>query len=280
MTDPARFVEVRIGVARGLEELAAEAFCAPPFTALATGDGVVVGHVSQALDSPALRSELEARLASLGATSIEFVELPAQDFEPRNRAFRVGRLCIVPRGAAPRLRPTDVALALDPAGAFGTGRHPTTRACLRLLQRLPLAGARVLDAGTGSGILAVAAAKLGAEFAIGFDVDPNSRPTAEALAAENGVAGRTRFLDGGFEDLPGDVGLCDGLVANLYLDLLIDHARDLAARLEAGGWFVLSGVRAKEEATLRAALDRAGLAVERAQIVARWIAMSGRKPRA
>ena len=148
----------------------------------------------------------------------------------------MGRLCVVPEWSADasRTRPDDVPLLFEPGGAFGSGRHPTTRMCLRALQA-PLAGGRerrsgpvrVLDAGSGSGILAVAARLLGADEALGFDVDPHARRYAAQLAARNGVDA-CEFRTGGFECLTDRDVDFDGLVANLYSDLLQEHAAALA----------------------------------------------------
>src|SRR4029079_11480209 len=141
-------------------------------------------------------------------------------------------------------------IELEPGGAFGTGRHPTTRALLLGLQERLAVGARARDpgtrhrvlarardAGTGNGVLAFAALVLGAERAVAFDNDPNALPYADELARKNRVRARLQLRQGGFEVL-GERDLAfDVVLANLYADLIQSHAADLARRLRPGGWF-------------------------------------------
>lgn len=235
-------------------------------------------------------AELRARLAGLakrtGAPELDGLTPFLRDIPPEDWAnswkktwkpFRVGRLCVVAphRRGAPRAG--DLVLELEPGGTFGTGRHPTTRACLALAQELVRPGARVLDAGTGTGILAVAAALLGARSAFGFDVDESSRPAAEELARRNGAADRCAFRTGGFEVLGERAEPFDGLFANLYSDLLQRHARDLAEQLVPGGWAALSGCPAEHLAPTLAALESAGLAAREVRRRGRWCTVSARR---
>lgn len=108
-------------------------------------------------------------------------------------------LPVVPEG-------DEVVVSLDPESAFGSGEHGSTRAAMTLLERHLVPGDRVLDFGSGSGILAIAAAKLGATSAIGIEVDDESHPIAEANAEKNGVSDRVTFLIGD----AGDLGILAG----------------------------------------------------------------------
>ena len=206
--------------------------------------------------------------------------LPAEDFASSWRKawkpFRVGRLCVLARWSRVRERPGEPALWLEPGAAFGTGRHATTRMCLRLLQERLRPGERILDAGQGSGILAVAGARLGARSALGFDVDPSAVRCAQELARENGVSERCEFRPGSFEVLAEGDGPFDGVLANLYADLIQAHARDLRACLRPGGWFVLSGCTVQSEETTRNAISAAGLHLEETRRIGRWAAFAGR----
>ena len=156
------------------------------------------------------------------------------------------RLWIVPSWcAAPE--PSAINVTLDPGLAFGTGSHPTTRLCLEwLVRELPRA-ASVLDYGCGSGILAIAAAKLGASRVVGVDVDPHAVGAAQANAAANGVA--VAFM------LPDGLGVeaFDVVVANILANPLCLLAPALAARVCPGGRIVLSGVLADQAAGVAAA---------------------------
>ncbi len=259
------WTQVSIHVTPGLEELAAEAFCQPPFTGITVEDGRVVTYLSSANDSAATRDELRARLVALGALGVEFAAMPEQEFEKAWRAFRVGRIAIVPRRSSPKLRRSDIPLRLDPGGAFGTGRHGSTRGCLALEQRYVRQGERVLDAGSGSGILAVAAALLGASEVLGFD-----------LAAENGVADRCVFLRCGFDDLPDDATGFDGLLANLYLDLIDGYLPMLRRRIRPEAWFIVSGIRFTERDRVRGLLAAQRFAIEVESRRGKWLTLAGR----
>jgi ribosomal protein L11 methyltransferase len=134
-----------------------------------------------------------------------------------------GGVVVAPTHRPATLRAGQQVVWLDPGMAFGTGHHETTRLALEALGRLPLAGRRVLDVGAGSGLLAIAADKLGAADAWGLDVDPDTVPVARANALLN--RSRARFEAGGFGELPVDPPV-DVLVANLYAEL---HAAFLPA---------------------------------------------------
>lgn len=156
------------------------------------------------------------------------------------------RLWIVPSWCDPPV-PSAINVTLDPGLAFGTGSHPTTRLCLEWLARELPSGASVLDYGCGSGILAIAAAKLGAGRVTGIDVDPQAVDAARANAAANDVVAAFTFPDG-----LGAVAF-DVVVANILANPLRLLAPALAARVRAGGRIVLSGVLADQAAEVAAA---------------------------
>lgn len=165
-----------------------------------------------------------------------WVALTQAQFEP----IRVtDRLWIVPSWHdAPD--PAAVNLVLDPGMAFGTGSHPTTWLCLEWLTRQALAGKRLLDYGCGSGILGIAALRLGSAQALGVDIDDKALQAAQANAARNGVAlhlqHSARALDGRF----------DFVIANILTNPLCVLAPLLAGRVAPGGWLALSGVLAAQ----------------------------------
>lgn len=299
---PLGWTEVLVLAPEAWGELVAEALAVGPCTSVAFGapslgtepapDGweYVRTYVAAPDDTPRLRRSIEAALARLaeatGADELaglrpRFRPLPPEDWatswRKAWRPFRVGRLAVVEPERTRALRAGDVRLALEPGGAFGTGRHPTTRACLRFLQTWPLADARVLDAGCGSGILAVAAALLGAREAAGFDLDPHALPYAEALAAENAAGPRCRFAAGGFEVVERLAPPFDFVLANLYADLIEAHAADLAAALGPGGRFAVSGCVRDKRGRVEAALAAAGLRVDHRLTRGRWDAFEGRR---
>ena len=144
--------------------------------------------------------------------------------------------------------PRAVSLILDPGLAFGTGTHPTTALCLGWLAGQPLAGQTVIDYGCGSGILAIAALKLGAARAVGVDLDPHALQASRENAARNGVAERYEALAP--EKLPPDVH-ADLVAANILAATLIELAPELAARVESGGRIGLSGLLAEQTDDVR-----------------------------
>jgi ribosomal protein L11 methyltransferase len=162
----------------------------------------------------------------------DWVRLTQSQFEPIAIA---PRLWIVPTWAvAPD--PNAINLVLDPGAAFGTGSHPTTRLCLRWLERQVRGGERVLDYGCGSGILAIAALLLGAASARGVDIDPQALVAARANARQNGVAAE-------FSAPGGEIGFdADVVVANILANPLIALAPLLAAANREGGHVALSGI--------------------------------------
>ncbi len=142
-----------------------------------------------------------------------------------------------------------IVLALDPGMAFGTGLHPTTQQCLEALSTLTLAGRSLLDVGTGSGILAIAAAKRGAGPIVAVDSDELAVAAARENAARNGVAVDVRH--GSAADV---AGTFDAVVANLVGPALCQLASDLRARLRSGGTLVAAGIVGEAEAEVRDAL--------------------------
>ena len=151
-----------------------------------------------------------------------------------------------------------VKLLLDPGLAFGTGGHETTSLCLEALDELTAGGERVLDIGTGSGILAIAALKLGAASAEGVDIDPVAVRTACENAALNGVADRFVGLEGDLSDKAS--GRYDIITANIVANAIIARAPAVPALLAAGGRFIASGIIDSRADEVAAALTAAGLA--------------------
>jgi ribosomal protein L11 methyltransferase len=173
---------------------------------------------------------------------------------------RIGRVVVVPSWASEPLGPDEVAVELDPGMAFGTGMHPTTRGCLALLQTIAPMPARVLDVGCGSGILAIAALRLGAHRADGLDTDPLAVEATLANAERNGLAERVTATVG---SLPEEASSRYPLIlANLVAAVLVDLAPRLAAHLAEDGTLLASGIIAPKAAAVEAAMRRAGLRVD------------------
>jgi ribosomal protein L11 methyltransferase len=169
-----------------------------------------------------------------------------------------------------------VPIVLDPGMAFGTGHHASTRGCLELLEAAlrDRAGARVLDLGTGSGILAIAARKLGAGEVWAVDIDPDACAVAAANAAVNGVRDGVH-IDTDLTTVP---GVFDVVLANLFAAQLVDFAAAIAARLMPGGAAVGAGILTSEADAVRGAWRAAGLVADGEWSDEGWVALAYRRP--
>jgi len=195
--------------------------------------------------------------------------------------LRVGRRLVIRPTWRRRRRaqPDDVVLALDPGMAFGTGLHPTTRLCLLLIEDLAdrgafAGGARVVDVGSGSGILSIAAAKIGAREVVAVDTDPIAVEATTANAARNDVASRVRVRQG---STPTGDGPFDVVLANLVASLLVALAPALAGELAESGTLVASGIFGDREPDVVAAFAATGLEVTGRRAEGEWVALEARR---
>jgi ribosomal protein L11 methyltransferase len=197
-------------------------------------------------------------------------EIPATDWHAGWKAsvqpVVVGPLTVVPPGLG---APSPTTIVVEMAQAFGTGHHETTTGCLAALLELDLAGRRVLDVGTGTGLLAVAAARLGAAEVVGCDTDPLAVAAARANAERNGVA--LRVHEGSLDAVP--AATFDVVVANLDTATLAELAAALVGRLAAHGALVASGVSAERRGEAVAAFAQAGLPVH-ARTGREWVVLT------
>jgi len=195
-----------------------------------------------------------------------WAELWREHFRPRHCG---GRLWICPSWCAPP-DPAAVNLRLDPGLAFGTGEHPTTALCLEWLADQPLAGARVLDYGCGSGILAIAAAKLGAAEVWGVDIDPQAIQAAAYNADMNGV--NTRF----YTPDQAPTSAAQIVVANILTNPLKALAPLLAGLTKPSGRLVMSGILEQQaEAVMQ--IYRTWFEFEAPVTEEGWVRLCGRK---
>jgi ribosomal protein L11 methyltransferase len=183
----------------------------------------------------------------------------------------VGAVRIVPPWLTGEDDTAAVTLVIEPAQAFGTGHHETTTGCLAALQRLDLSGRRVLDVGTGTGVLALAAARLGAAEVVAVDTDPVAVATAVGNAERNGVHLEVR--QGSIEAAAESF---DVVVANLDTATLVGLAAALPARLRDGGILIAAGASRERQGEALGALQRAGLTVT-AHPGREWTLLVGRR---
>ena len=191
-------------------------------------------------------SGLDPSPASIELDEIEdenWLESWKAGFKP----IRIGnRLIVSPTWCDPELKEGDILVRIDPSMAFGTGQHPTTRFSLELLERAVFKGATVLDVGTGSGILSIAAVKLGARKVTAVDIDHTVIPIARRNAEMNGVADKIELLAGDITAVP-PVRKFDVVVANILTKIIVPMLPDIKARLKPGGEAILSGILVSEE---------------------------------
>jgi ribosomal protein L11 methyltransferase len=155
----------------------------------------------------------------------------------------IGETLLVAKGIRPPRTHGRTVILLDPRSAFGTGGHGTTEGCLRALERLIKGGETVLDIGTGTGILAIAARKLGASHVAAVDIDPAACAETRKNIALNGIAGGIAVIAGGIESANGRY---DVIAANLRTPLLVDLMDEMTERLARGGHAILSGIMEAE----------------------------------
>lgn len=173
-----------------------------------------------------------------------------------SRTIEIGaKLCVVPAGggAAPD---GCVGIVVGP-GAFGSGEHVTTASCLEILEGLAgLRGAEVLDLGSGTGILGIAALLLGARRAVLVDIDPSAVATARRNCERNGVSDRAVHVVGSLPDAP--PGPYDLVLANLHADILLAAAAPLVGAAVPGARIILSGILWEDDLQVRSAYERLG----------------------
>ena len=231
-------------------------------------DATVDPHAVLADAAAALGRDAPAVLEVRHVADRDWVRLTQSQFEP----IPIGeRLVITPSWHASD-DPARIEIVLDPGLAFGTGSHPTTRLCLQWLERHLPAGATVIDYGCGSGILAIAAARLGAASVVGVDIDPQALVATRDNAARNRVEVEVRASS---DARPAPAGVVVANILSSPLKLLAPVLVDLVA---PGGALVLSGVLERQVDEVSAAYaPRLPLAV--AGLADGWACLAGTKPR-
>jgi ribosomal protein L11 methyltransferase len=223
-----------------------------------------------------------AARASLGAAGIDaalttsvvadedWAESWKQHFHPE----RFGeRIVVVPSWRTYEAAANDIIITLDPGMAFGTGQHETTRMCLEALERCVRPGDRVLDVGCGSGILAIAAAKLGAAQVAALDIDPDCVRITRENAALNHVLVEARQAAAGDAELftaHASTASFDIIVANIIAATIIGLAPSLVAALAPAGRLITSGIISEREPAVVAELESRGLTIEAVHRMGDW----------
>ena len=227
-------------------------------------------------DTDGLRAAIAGALSRELGGALEIERLADRDWErawlERFRPMRFGRRLWIRPGGQPIDDPHAVAVDLDPGLAFGTGTHPTTALCLEWLDGAELTGREVIDFGCGSGILAIAALRLGARHAVGLDHDPQALRASRDNARRNGVAERLTLH--GADARPAPASL---VLANILANVLIELQPRLCALVAPGGELVLSGILAEQAEQVMAAY-RGGLQFSEPRERDGWVLLHARRP--
>ena len=214
---------------------------------------------------------LEARLAALKTQSVDIdmgtlaIEISTaadedwtENWKRYYKPFRIGsRLIVKPTWESYQPKGGDIVIELDPGMAFGTGMHETTNMCMILLEKYMQKGMCVMDVGTGSGILAIAAAKLGAEKVLAVDIDPDAVKVANENIERNDMQENTHAELGDLVRMKAME--CDLAVANIVTDAVCTLALLLKQYLKSGGYFICSGIIKEREQDVLKSLKDAGL---------------------
>jgi ribosomal protein L11 methyltransferase len=259
-------VKLSIRVPLHLQELALADLAELDFDAFEENEDGLVAYAPAAGWTDAKREHVERMLTALGApASLEEEIIPEENWNARWEAsiqpLAVGPFLVKPSWH--HVDPLDdarIILEIDPKMSFGTGYHPSTRLALRFLPDIVRGGEGVLDAGCGTGILALAALKLGARRAIGFDIDPWARVNAAENAARNHLESRFEVREGSLEVVPED-GF-DIVLANINRNVLLDLLPGLDSRLQTSGVLVLAGLLREDRDVMVEALDRLDLHID------------------
>ena len=215
----------------------------------------------------------------LGALTVSRQGVKEQDWsecwKQYYKPFRAGkRLVIKPSWENWEKQPGDLIIELDPGMAFGTGTHETTAMCVELIEK-HYRGGKVLDVGTGSGILAIAAARLGATDVLGVDIDPMAVRMARENVEKNGLSAVIDIREGDLVAGLGDMR-CDFAVANILADVIALLAGPLKKHLVPGAQFVCSGILKEREDDVKAVLEKNGYRLFDRLQKGDWVALAAR----
>lgn len=241
-------------------------------------------------DTPHIRQQIETIIYHLGRLyplpEPTFHRLAEQDWANAWKAhyhpFRVGeRLWIQPSWvdelddeSGDKVQPGDLVLTLDPGMAFGTGSHPTTQMCLRFLEKYLEPGQSVMDVGTGSGILAIAAAKLGASEVFAFDNDDLAVKTAVSNVEQNSVTGLIQLEVGTLETVP--FRQWDVVVVNILAQVInyLIAEENLLGHVNPAGVILLSGIIEEQLPEVVGTIEQAGGRVQEVLQIRDWVCLA------
>ncbi|WFR65217.1 50S ribosomal protein L11 methyltransferase [Paenibacillus amylolyticus] len=268
-----------------------------PLNDIPEGFAVIKGYFSEGTDMAALQSEVHPRIEELSDFGIETGEVRyetrtvdendwATAWKQYFKPVRVSeRLTIKPTWEEyTPLSPDEKIIELDPGMAFGTGTHPTTSLCLRTLETVIQGGEEVIDVGTGSGILAIGAIKLGAKHVLALDLDPVAVISARENVELNGLEQQITVKESDLLSVLGNQDPALGVqlpvkvvVANILAEIILLFVDDVYNALESGGTYIVSGIWKNKEQVVHDALVASGFEVSAIHRDEDWLAFVARK---
>ena len=217
----------------------------------------------------------------LGSLDVETQDVKEEDWaevwKRFYKPFHAGKTLVVkPTWESYTPQEGDRIIEIDPGMAFGSGTHETTSMCLGFLEDYLTPGVRVIDVGTGSGILAIGAALLGAGKVLAIDIDPTAVKVARENVAHNHLEEKIQCVQGDLLEQRAEQ--CDLCVANIIADVICSFAAPLQEHIVPGGLFVCSGIIREREQDVLDALQQAGYELVEERKKGEWVAMISRRP--
>lgn len=271
-----------------------------PLNDIPEGRAVIQGYFPQGTGMDEILAQLKESVAELtdydidtGNPEFSMKEVDEEDWATAWKQYfkplRVSeRLTIKPTWEEYEAGPEEIILELDPGMAFGTGTHATTALCLRTLESVVKPGDEVIDVGTGSGILSIAAAKLGASHVLALDLDPVAVSSATENTRLNGLEETITVVESDLlkairTQAEGKQGLgvtlpVQVVVANILAEIILLFVADVFEALQSGGTYIASGIIKQKQAEVERALAEAGFRVEERYEETDWVAIVARKP--
>lgn len=251
------------------EAVAAAMFAAGAEGLQDVGSGFVT-HLADAVDADAFVARVREADAALAVERSALDDNDwAEKWKERITAHQLGALTVTPPWLAAGRDPATT-IVIEPAMAFGTGEHPTTRGVVRLMQGVIRPGDAVADLGSGSAVLSIAAAKLGAARVYAIEIDPDATGNAEENIARNGVADRVAALEGDAALFLPLVAPVRVILANIISSVLVDLLPLMAMTIADDGVIILSGILLEERERMREALTGAGWRVDAEDAEDQW----------
>ncbi|GIP35851.1 50S ribosomal protein L11 methyltransferase [Paenibacillus sp. J2TS4] len=270
-----------------------------PLNDIPEGRAVIKGYYSEGTDMERLLQQLEQSIKQLSEFDIDtgspVIEHGLVDDEDWANAWKQyykplrisDRLTVKPTWEDYDPAPGEIVLELDPGMAFGTGTHATTALCLRTLDKVIRGGEDVIDVGTGSGVLSIAAAKLGARAVLALDLDPVAVSSAEENTSLNGLENQITVKQSDLlgalkeqEPQQGETSIqlpVQVVVANILAEIIVQFVEDVREALQPGGLYVASGIIQAKQDLVEKALTEHGFVIEETFRELDWIAIVARK---